>query len=157
MNLYELKAVYQDIQSRIEAGEDLDDLLASKDKADGYARVIANMEAQAEIFQNEEKRMKEKKEKMKAGADQLRQVLFQAMKETGKTKFKTDLFDFKIVRNGGKAPIVLDVPEEDLPDDLVKVTVTRKANKDAIAKYIEETGDETYAHVGERGERLQIK
>ena len=25
MNLYELKAVYQDLQNRIEAGEDLDD------------------------------------------------------------------------------------------------------------------------------------
>ena len=85
MNLYEHKAVYQDLQNRIEAGEDLDDLLASideklEDKADGYARVIANMEAQAEIFQNEEKRMKEKKEKLKAGADQLRQVLFQRHK-----------------------------------------------------------------------------
>ena len=160
MNLYELKAIYQDLQNRIEAGEDLDDLLVTIDeqleaKADGYARVIKNMEAQAEIFKNEEKNLAEKRKRLEDGAEKLRNTLYTAMKETGKTKFNTDLFWFSIRRNGGKAPVVLDVPEEDLPDELVKVT--RKADKDAIAKYIEETGDETYAHIGERGEKLQIK
>ena len=160
MNLYELKAAYQDIQNRIEEGEDLDGILEVIDdqlemKADGYARVIANMEAEAEAFKAEEKRMKEKREKLEAGVDRLKETLFKAMKETGKTNFKTDLFTFKITRNGGKAPIILDVPEEDLPDELVKLT--RKADKDAIAKYIADTGDQSYAHIGERGERLTIK
>ena len=162
MNIYELTANYQDLQNRIENGEDLEEALAQLNdqleaKADGYARIIANMDAQVTAFKEEEKRLKEKRERLETGVDQLRKTLFQSMKETGKTKFHTDLFWFKIVKNGGKAPIVLDVPEEDLPDDLVKVTVTRKADKDAIAKYIEETGDQTYAHVGERGERLSIK
>ena len=160
MNLYELKAVYQDIQSRIEDGEDLDELLATineklEAKADGYARVIMNMEAQANICKEEEKRLAENRKRLEDGAEKLRNTLYAAMKETGKVKFNTDLFWFSIRKNGGKAPVVLDVPEEDLPDDLVKIT--RKADKDAIAKYIEETGDETYAHIGERGEKLQIK
>ena len=162
MNIYELTAQYQDLQNRIEYGEDLEEAMAElndqlEKKADGYARIIKNMEGQAKLLKETEAEMKEKREKLEAGVDRLRQALFNAMKETGKVKFNTDLFWFSIRKNGGKAPIVLDVPEEDLPDDLVKVTVTRKADKDAIAKYIEETGDETYAHVGERGERLQIK
>lgn len=163
MNIYELKAAYQDLQSRIEDGdEDLEEALEQindqlEAKADGYARVIKNMEAQAEMFKAEEKRLAENRKRIEEGVERLKKNLFTAMKETGKLRFNTDLFSFKITKNGGKAPIVLDVPEEDLPDDLVKVTVTRKADKDAIAKYIEETGDETYAHVGERGERLSIK
>lgn len=161
MNIYELKAAYQDLQSRIEDGdEDLEEALEQindqlEAKADGYARVIKNMEAQAEMFKAEEKRLAENRKRIEEGVERLKKNLFTAMKETGKLRFNTDLFSFKITKNGGKAPIVLDVPEEDLPDDLVKVT--RKADKDAIARYIKETGDETYAHVGERGERLSIK
>lgn len=160
MNLYELTAVYQRLQDQIEAGEDYEGILAVigdeiETKADGYARVIRNMESQATAFKEEEKRIAENRRRLETSIERLKQNLFDSMKATGKEKFKTDLFTFSIQKNGGAIPVIVDVPTEKLPDDLVQIT--EKPDLKAIAKYIEETGDLTYAHFGERGESLRIK
>ena len=160
MNLYELTAVYQRLQDQIEAGEDYEGILAVigdeiETKADGYARVIRNMESQASAFKEEEKRIAENRRRLETSIERLKQTLFDSMKATGKEKFKTDLFTFSIQKNGGSMPVIVDVPTEKLPDDLVQIT--EKPDLKAIAKYIEETGDLTYAHFGERGESLRIK
>lgn len=160
MNLYELTATYQRLQNEIENGEDYDGILAVigdeiEDKADGYARVIRNMEAQAASFKEEEKRIADKRKRLEAGVEKLKQNLFDSMKKTGKEKFKTDLFSFSIQKNGGADPVIVDVETDDLPDDLVQIT--EKPDLKAIAAYIKETGDLTYAHFGERGESLRIK
>lgn len=161
MNLYELTSTYQELQNGIENGEDFEGILEVindelEAKADGYARVIRNMEAQASAFKEEEKRIAEKRKRLESGVDRLKQNLFESMKATGKTKFKTDLFSFAIQKNGGKIPVIVDVKDtSELPDDLVKIT--EAPDLDAIRQYIEETGDLTYAHFGERGESLRIK
>ena len=160
MNLYELTAVYQRLQNQIENGEDVEGILAVigdelEAKADGYARVIRNMEAQVSAFKDEEKRIAENRRRLENGIDRLKQNLFEAMKTTGKEKFKTELFSFAIQKNGGADPVIVDVPTEQLPDDLVQIT--EKPDLKAIAAYIKETGDITYAHFGERGESLRIK
>lgn len=160
MNLYELTAVYQRLQNQIENGEDVDGILEVigdelEAKADGYARVIRNMEAQASAFKEEEKRIAENRKRLEAGVERLKQNLFESMKATGKEKFKTELFSFSIQKNGGALPVIVDVPTEKLPDELVQIT--EKPDLKAIAKHIEETGDLSYAHFGERGESLRIK
>lgn len=160
MNLYELTAVYQRLQDQIEAGEDYDGILAVigdelEAKADGYARVIRNMEAEAKALKDEEKRLAEKRKVCESAVERLKQNLFESMKITGKEKFKTDLFTFSIQKNGGAIPVIVHVPTEDLPDDLV--IISEKPDLKAIQKYIEDTGDLTYAHFGERGESLRIK
>jgi hypothetical protein len=161
MNLYELTAVYQRLQDHIEAGEDYDGIMEVindeiETKADGYARVIRNMEGEAAALKLEEKRLADMRKKREAAIERLKQNLFDSMKATGKTKFKTDLFSFAIQKNGGKIPVIVDVKDtSELPDDLVKITET--PDLEAIRKYIEETGDLTYAHFGDRGESLRIK
>ena len=160
MNLYELTAVYQRLQNQIEAGEDYDGILAVigdeiEAKADGYAKIILNMAGQAGVLKAEEKRLAEKRKVLENGMERLKQNLFESMKATGKEKFKTDLFTFSIQKNGGALPVIVDVPTDDLPDDLVQIT--EKPDLKAIATYIEQTGDLTYAHFGERGESLRIK
>lgn len=161
MNLYELTAVYQRLQDQIESGEDYDGILEVigdeiETKADGYARVIRNMEAEAAAFKAEEKRLAEKRKVCENAVDRLKKNLFDSMKATGKEKFKTELFSFAIQGNGGKLPVIVDVKDtSELPDDLVKIT--EAPDLDAIRAYIEETGDLTYAHFGERGESLRIK
>lgn len=161
MNLYELTAVYQRLQDQIESGEDYEGILAVigdeiEAKADGYARVIRNMEGSIDSFKAEEKRIAEKRKVLEAAVEKLKKNLFDSMKRTGKEKFKTDLFTFAIQKNGGKIPVIVDVKDtSELPDDLVKIT--ESPDLEAIRKYIEQTGDLTYAHFGERGESLRIK
>lgn len=124
-------------------------------KADNYARILKNLEIQVAGIDAEQKRLNARKSSLKNNIDWLKDNLKAAMIATGKTKFKTDLFSFNIQKNGGALPVIVDVGTNELPDNLV--IIDEKPDLKAIAKYIEETGDITYAHFGERGESLRIK
>lgn len=124
-------------------------------KAENYAKVIRNMEATIDSIALEQKRLAARKSTLENRITQLKNNLQEVMIATGKTKFKTDLFSFSIQKNGGALPVIVDVDVSKLPDDLV--IITEKPDLKAIGKYIEETGDVTYAHFGERGESLRIK
>lgn len=164
MNLYELTSDFLQLQQMLEDPEMdsqlLEDTMAAIEgeiewKADNYAKVIRNMEGCLEAIKKEQERLSNKKAVLEGSIKRLKDNLQNAMVATGKTKFKTDLFSFGIQKNGGSLPVIVDVETEKLPDDLV--IVTEKPDLKAIAKYIEETGDVTYAHFGERGESLRIK
>lgn len=124
-------------------------------KAENYAKILGNLQDDINNSKTEEKRLLERRKILENRYKYLNDILFNSMKLTGKTDFSSGNYKFKICKNGGKLPIELQVDINDLPDDLV--IVTRKANNDAIRKYIQDTGDITYARLGERGESLRIK
>lgn len=124
-------------------------------KADNYAKIIRSLETQIDGIKSEQKRLADRRAMFEKKLDFLKTDLYLMMKNTGKTKFKTDLFTFGIQKNGGALPVVLDVPLENLPDELI--IVDEKPNLKAISDYIKNTGDLTYAHFGERGENIRIK
>ena len=164
MNIYDLTAEMLQLQQMLEDPDvDSDDIAALmveldaeiEKKADGYAKVIRNMEGDLAAIKAEQQRLTEKKNLLESGIKRLKDNLQQSMIATGKRKFKTDLFSFNIQKNGGADPVVVDVPTDELPDDLV--IVSEKPDLKAIAAYIKETGDITFAHFGERGESLRIK
>lgn len=166
MNLYELTNEYQMLQSILEDPEaDADEIQISMDaldaaieeKADGYAMIMKNMESSIHGIDSEIERLEIRKNLLQSGIDRLKRNLHQAMVNTGKTKFKTDLFSFAIQKNGGALPVIVDVPLEELPEDLITYTINEKPNLKAIAQYMESTGDVSYAHFGDRGESLRIK
>lgn len=124
-------------------------------KAENTAIIINELTAEAAKIKAEEQRLNARRKVYENRVANLKQGLFDAMKLTGKTKFKTDLFSFNIAKNGGKTPVIVDVDCSELPDDLV--TITEKPNLDAIAAYLEKHPESKYAHFGERGESLRIK
>lgn len=127
-----------------------------EDKADAYAKIKLELEAEAEKLKAEEMRLSERRTRIENNVKQLKKSLFDAMKQTGKTRFKTELFSFSIQKNGGKTPVIVDVPTEDLPDSFVNII--EKPNIEAIREYLEQCeGESDFAHFGERGERLSIK
>ena len=121
--------------------------------------MIRNFESDIEGLKKAEADLKEKRERLEKAIVRMKGALQDTMIKTDKRKFKTYLFSFSIVRNGGKDPIILasDIKPEDLPEELKTVKITTTANKEAIRQYIEETGDLTYGSIGERGESLRIK
>lgn len=162
MNIYELTAEYMALQEAFETQDDdtVAALLADTDKAienkaDGYAKVIKNFEADIEGLKAEIRRLSDKKAVLENAIQRLKDTLKQAMVITGKTKFKTQLFSFGIQKNGGAPPVLLRVPEEMIPDEFMKIT--RTPDKKAMADYINETGDVTLFTFGERGESLRIR
>lgn len=165
--LYELTRDYVEIENALmECEQDISyrKLLASdlenagdafKAKAENYAKLIKNLEAEEKALDEEERRLKARRMTVKNNLAWLKTVMKDAMKLTGNEKFTQGVFKFSIRKNGGKEPVILDVPEDHLPDELVKVI--RKADNEAIREYIAETGDITYAHIGERGDSLSIR
>lgn len=126
-----------------------------EDKAENTAIVMKELEAEAAKLKAEEQRLKDRRTKVENNIKDIKQRLFDAMKMTGKVKFKTELFSFSIAKNGGKIPVIVDVDCSELPDDLV--TIVEKPNLDAIAAYLEKHPESKYGHFGERGEHLNIK
>ena len=168
MNLYELTADYLKLQSMLE-DPDVDqqavtDTLEAMDyaieeKADGYVRVIKNMEGSVNAIKLEIDRLTEKKRHLEDSIKRLKTNLQESMIAMDKRKVKTDLFQISIQKNGGAIPVIVDVPVEELPDECVIITeapdkkalaalLTDPENKDHYAKY---------AHFGDRGESLRIK
>lgn len=122
-----------------------------EDKADNYAKLVKNLEADAKAIKTEIERLTQRKQSLENRADMVKRTLENSMRATGKTKFKTLLFSFNISKNGGKAPLLLtgEVPEE-----------YRKPGEPDNQRIREalETGEKlNFAAIGERGESLRIK
>lgn len=164
MNLYEITNNLLALQELLESDELDPDVLADtmeavegeyEIKLEGYCRVIKNLESTVTAVKNEVDRLNAKRKSLERNIDSLKSRMFDSMKTTGNTKIKGELFTVSIQKNGGKAPIIVDVDTAELPDNLVRIT--ESPDIDAIRRYIDTVGETPYAHVGERGESLRIK
>ena len=164
MTLYELS---NDYMTLLEMAEDPDvdeqafmDTLegidgALEDKADGYAKVIRNLEADAAACDAESKRLRNKKQTIENNIKRMKSVLQFAMQMTGKTKFKTALFTFGIRKN--PASVVIDAANvRDFPEQYIiesEPILDKKALKDALKAGEDMTG---LCHL-EQSESLSIR
>lgn len=80
-------------------------------KADGYARVIREMEADARALKTEEERLSARRATIENRIKYLKARLQYAMLLVGKPKFKTELFSFNIQKN--PAAVIIDTPDLD--------------------------------------------
>lgn len=163
-SLYELTGYYLQLAEMLEDPEtDQESFLAAMSavsdeievKADNYAKLIKNMEANIDSIALEQKRLADRKKTLENSIARLKTNLQESMEATGKRKFKTALFSFRIQKNGGALPVIVDVEVDDLPDEFV--IVSEKPDLKALSAYIEQNPDCKFAHFGGRGESLRIK
>lgn len=127
---------------------------ALEDKADGYAKVIRQMKADAEGLDAEIRRLQARKAAITANTDRMKQALEESMRATGKTKFKTALFSFGIQKN----PKTVRVDEEhweSIPIDYL-IPQDPKIDKKRIKKELEAGAEFTWATL-EQTESLRIR
>ena len=164
MTLYELTEDYMNLLALAE-DPDIDEQAfmdtldgiegAIEVKADNYARVMRQLEADAAACDAESKRLKNKAKTIDNNIKRMKQALQFAMQATGKTKFKTQLFSFYIQKNS--ASVVMDEQYiENIPERFLirkDPEINRKAIRDAI-----NAGEdlEGLAHL-EQTESLRIK
>ena len=141
--LYQLTADYMNL---LEMAEDPDideqafmDTLdgiegAIEVKAENYAKIMRQLEADAAACDAESKRLKNKSKTIDNNIRRMKQALQFAMQTTGKTKFKTPLFSFYIQKN--PASVVMDEQYiENIPERFLvrkDPEINRKAIRDAI-------------------------
>ncbi len=168
MNLYEITGALMKLQTLLEDPEvdqqmvedcinDYEEDLDAK--ADGYARVIKNLEGSIAAIKQEQDRLAAKKKTLENGISRLKNNLQESMKALNKPKIQTDLFTIAIQKNGGALPVIVDVPTEDLPDECV--LIKEEPDKKALLELLQDPENKDYyskfAHLGERGESLRIK
>ena len=128
---------------------------ALEDKADGYAKVIRNLEADAAACDAESKRLRNKKQTIENNIKRMKSALQFAMQMTGKTKFKTALFTFGIRKN--PASVVIDAANvRDFPEQYIiesEPILDKWALKDALKAGEDMTG---LCHL-EQSESLSIR
>ena len=160
-NLYELTNDWNTVANML-YDEDVDekmvlDTLESiegdiEDKANGYAKIIKELEAKAKARKEEAKRLSDSSKTFENKVKFLKQNLFNSMKETGKTKFTTDLFSFNIAKNGGKQALTID---GEVPEEYTKTVIENDTDK--IRQALENGENLPFAHLEARGESLRIR
>lgn len=142
MKLYELTQNYMNLQALLEDETISQDIIEAamkevgddiEEKAQNYAVIMKNLEAEAAALEKEEKRLAARKSSLKNRNKILKDHLENSMKSIGKTKFKTNLFSFNI----GKNPSSVNIDDENLiPDQYIVYTksVAKKAMLDDIKK-----------------------
>lgn len=170
-NLFELTAEYKTLLIALEEESDdetvvevIKDTLELLDgdieaKADSYAYIKRQLDADEEALKKEESRLRARRESIVRNRQRLMESLMEAMKLTGKTKFKTQFNSFGIRKAGGKAPLILDTAPENLPERFQEIKI--EADMDAIRGYLEnhrnDDIDFPWAHEGQRSEYLSIR
>lgn len=157
--LYELTSEYLQL---LEMAEDPDvdlqtiaDTMESiggeiEDKADGYARVMKQIEADTAGIKAEIERLTARKASMENNVKRMKESLQAAMEATGKKKFKTELFSFGIQKNPSR--VVLD----DVVPDKYLIPQEPKVDRNSIKAALQAGEVLNYAHL-EQSESLRIR
>ena len=120
-------------------------------KADSYAKIIKSMDGDTAQIDTEIKRLQERKASISNRQKALKQRLFDTMKTTGRTKFKTALFSFNIQKNGGAQPVEL---LDEVPAAWLKPGTPDLAK---IREYLAQGNELPFATLGDRGESPRIR
>lgn len=162
--LYELTGQYKELLEMVNDPdvdeEVLKDTLDGIDgeievKADGYAKISKTLESDISALEAEEKRLKVRRQGLENKRKLLLSRLEQAMRETGKLKFKTPLFSFSIAKNGGKQPISVTEDIEQIPKEFL-IPQPPKVDNEKVRELLKEKEVE-WARLEPRGESLKIK
>ena len=158
--LYELTGQYRELLDMAET-EELDKQLIAdtlealegeiETKADGYAKIIRELEGKAELLKSEIDRLSNRKTAIENNIKSMKEALQNAMYITGKVKFKTNLFNFSIQKNPPK--LVIDKPEE-IPEKFL-IPQPPKVDNTKLKEVLKEK-ELPFAHL-EQSESLRIR
>lgn len=136
---------------------------AEAQKIDRYCALVRELELRAENRLREAGRIAKHAKADEAAAERLKARLKAYLDVTGKKKVEGLRFVVKVVGNGGKAPIVWDDPEKQkhpalLPKEFQRIPPQEPVpDMTAIREALEAGRTLAFAHIGERGSRLEIK
>lgn len=121
-------------------------------KAENTAKVLKELEAEAAKLKAETERLEVRKKSIENNVKATKAYLYNAMKITGKEKFKTTLFSFNIQKN----PVKLVIDDETKIPKKYFVPQPAKLDSAKLKEDLKAGAVRKYAHL-EQGESLRIK
>jgi hypothetical protein len=88
-------------------------------------------------------------------ADRLKAMLLDHLRLHGVKKLETERFRLTRAANGGRLPLEVTLPAEELPEEYVRTT--KAADMEAIREAVEGGEELPFARLGERGEHLRLR
>jgi len=163
-SLYDLKGEYISLMALMGDPEVDDDVLRDtmeavggelEDKAEAYAIIMRNLDADLAAIDDEIKRLQQRKAGYKRNVDRMKAALQEAMVQTGKLKFKTTLFSFNVQKN--PPSVVMDTDDwSKVPEDFLTYK-NPEINKAALKKALQAGEDlEGICHLAQ-SESLRIR
>ena len=161
--LYELTNEYRDLLDLAEDPDISPDVLADtleglegelEIKAENYCKIIRQLEADQEAFENEKMHYEARALACKNSAQRMKNALKYAMDLTEKKSMDAGLFNLKVQANGGKQKLTLDIAPEELPVQFQKTKV--EADAEGIREMLK-TETVEWARLEPRGTHLVIK
>lgn len=125
-------------------------------KLDNYAAFIRELEARSAARKDEADRLASRAKVDYNKAVRLKDCLRWYFLTHDVKSIETPRFRLTLAANGGKLPILLTLPVEELPSQYVIETVSHKANTDAIRAALEGGAEIPGVEFGERGTSLRI-
>ena len=124
-----------------------------ENKASGYAHVIKQVEMEADRAEVMEKEFRAKKEIRRSRIKKMKEAICQAMQIAKVKELSAGDFTFKLKKNGGLEPLVIDKPEK-VPDNM-KV-IKYEIDNARIREYLKDH-EVDWAHTEDRGTHIEIK
>lgn len=109
-------------------------------KADGYVKVMKQLEADSEALKKEADRLTARRKTIEKNIERIKSNLERAMILTDKRKFNTDLFTFSIRKNPAKLVLAEDIDIGDLDAEYIKFAdpeIDKSAVKEALKNGVE--------------------
>lgn len=159
--IYELTEAYRQL---LELAEDqytdqvvLADTMEALDgeieaKADGYAKVIAELNAKANMIKQEEDRLADRRKAIENNVGRIKERLEKSMIALDKRKIKTDLFSFNIQKN---PPSLIIDKMDDVPDEFL-IPQPSKVDNAAVKKALKDGEKFGWCHLTQT-ESLRIR
>lgn len=162
--IYELTDAYSTVEAMMYDGETDEQVILDtlqsidgeiEDKADNYAKLIKNLQSDAEALKAEEERLYQRRKSLENRERLLKSTLQANLEFIGKTKFKTALFTYTVAVNGGKAPLSITDNLGDIPGKFL-IPQPPKVDTEAVRALLE-TKEVEWARLEPRGTSLRIR
>lgn len=158
--LYELTGEFLELLDMAQEEADADIIMDTLEaiggeieaKADGYAMIIEELEGKADLIDKEIRRLQDKKKTINNNIKRIKSNLENAMKITGKMKFKTLLFSFGIQKN----PASVTIKDEKAVPDMFWKPKEPVLDKKGLIDFIKKNGNTAYAELSQT-ESLRIR